>query len=116
MARMSAIERTQAPWHLRWFYTATRRMFGKELTPIKLQVRVPRVVWPRSWSRHVSPADVVCRSATFSSGGFVPPRASDAPSEWTSTLPSAERLVSAMTSFRRWRAMICHSSAMSKDS
>ena len=45
MVRMSTIERKQAPWHLRWFYAATRRMFGKELTPVKIQARVPRVVW-----------------------------------------------------------------------
>ena len=45
MARMSPIERSQAPWHLRWFYTVTRKMFGKDLTPVKLQARVPRVVW-----------------------------------------------------------------------
>ena len=45
MVRMSTIDRKQAPWHLRWFYAATSRMFGKELTPVKLQARVPRVVW-----------------------------------------------------------------------
>jgi hypothetical protein len=39
-------DRTQpGPWHLRWFYTVTRRMLGKELTPVKIQARVPHVVW-----------------------------------------------------------------------
>jgi hypothetical protein len=45
MARMSPIERRQVPWHLRWFFRATRKMFGKELTPARIQARVPRVVW-----------------------------------------------------------------------
>jgi hypothetical protein len=45
MARMTGLERRQAPWHLRWFYRAAQRMFGKELTPVKIQARVPRVVW-----------------------------------------------------------------------
>ena len=45
MPRMSPIERRQAPWHLRWFYRVLRKTFGKELTPVKLQARVPRVVW-----------------------------------------------------------------------
>jgi hypothetical protein len=45
MPRFSPIERRDAPWHLRWFYSVLRKMFGKELTPVKLQARVPRVVW-----------------------------------------------------------------------
>lgn len=45
MARMTGVERSQAPWHLRWFYRVTRKMFGRELTPVKIQARVPRVVW-----------------------------------------------------------------------
>ena len=45
MTRFAPIERENAPWHLRWFYRVLRRMFGKELTPVKLQARVPRVLW-----------------------------------------------------------------------
>ena len=45
MTRFAPIERQNAPWHLRWFYRLMRKMFGKELTPVKLQARVPRVVW-----------------------------------------------------------------------
>ena len=45
MARIAGIERAQAPWHLRWFYRTLQNMFGKELTPVKIQARVPRVVW-----------------------------------------------------------------------
>jgi hypothetical protein len=45
MARISGIERKDAPWHLRWFYTTMRKMFGKDLTPVKIHARVPRVLW-----------------------------------------------------------------------
>jgi hypothetical protein len=42
---MSGLEKKQAPWHLRWFYNMMRKMFGKDLTPAKLQMRLPGVVW-----------------------------------------------------------------------
>ena len=45
MARISGLERKQAPWRLRWLYRAMRKMFGKDLTPAKLQMRVPGLVW-----------------------------------------------------------------------
>lgn len=45
MARLEGIEKKQAPWHLRWFYNTMRKMFGKELTPVKLQMRLPGMVW-----------------------------------------------------------------------
>src|SRR5439155_19986995 len=45
MARISGLERKQAPWHLRWFYGAMRKMFGKDLTPAKVQMRLPGLVW-----------------------------------------------------------------------
>lgn len=45
MARIFGLEKEQAPWHLRWFYSAMRKMFGKELTPAKLQMRLPGMVW-----------------------------------------------------------------------
>jgi len=45
MARVTGLERKQAPWHLRWFYGVTRKMFGKEFTPVKIQARVPGIVW-----------------------------------------------------------------------
>jgi hypothetical protein len=45
MARISGLEKSEAPWHLRWFYTTMRKMFGKDLTPAKLQMRVPGLVW-----------------------------------------------------------------------
>ena len=45
MNRISGLEKNQAPWHLRWFYTTMRKMFGKDLTPVKQQMRVPGLVW-----------------------------------------------------------------------
>ena len=45
MARISGLERKQAPWHLRWFYGAMRKMFGKDLTPAMMQMRVLGLVW-----------------------------------------------------------------------
>jgi hypothetical protein len=29
MTRISGLEKKQAPWHLRWFYSAMRKMFGR---------------------------------------------------------------------------------------
>jgi len=45
MARISGLEKNQAPWHLRWFYGVMRKMFGKDLTPVKMQMKVPGLVW-----------------------------------------------------------------------
>ncbi|HEU5237127.1 MAG TPA: hypothetical protein VFU37_08300 [Pyrinomonadaceae bacterium] len=45
MARISGLEKSQAPWHLRWFYGVMRKMFGKDLTPAKIQMRRPGLVW-----------------------------------------------------------------------
>src|SRR5207249_2052342 len=45
MARVSGLEKNDAPWHLRWFYGAMRKMFGKDFTPAKIQMRVPGLVW-----------------------------------------------------------------------
>jgi hypothetical protein len=45
MARITGLEKSQAPWHLRWYYTMMRRMFGKDLTPAKIQMRRPGIVW-----------------------------------------------------------------------
>ena len=45
LARMAGLEKKDAPWHLRWFYGVMRKMFGKDLTPVKMQMRVPGIVW-----------------------------------------------------------------------
>jgi hypothetical protein len=39
------LEKSEAPWHLRWFYGVMRRTFGHDLTPAKLQMRRPGLVW-----------------------------------------------------------------------
>jgi hypothetical protein len=93
MARIIGLERKQAPWHLRWFYTVMRRMFGKDLTPAKIQMRRPGLVWgsiaiggrPRAKTQHL---------VTLHSTGKDPHGCSRRMSlfEWTSILPSAEKL------------------------
>ena len=45
MNRISGLEKSEAPLHLRWFYTTMRKMFGKDLTPVKMHMRVPGLVW-----------------------------------------------------------------------
>ena len=45
MVRISGLEKREAPWHLRWFYGVMRKMFGKDLTPVKIQMRKPGLVW-----------------------------------------------------------------------
>jgi hypothetical protein len=45
MPRISGLEKNHAPWHLRWFYGVMRRMFGKDLTPAKIQMRRPGIIW-----------------------------------------------------------------------
>ena len=45
MARISGLEKHKAPWHLRWFYRVMHKMFGRDLTPVKIQMRVPGLVW-----------------------------------------------------------------------
>jgi hypothetical protein len=45
MARVSDLEKREAPWQLRWFYRMMRKMFRKDLTPAKIQMRLPSLVW-----------------------------------------------------------------------
>ena len=45
MPRVAGLEKHEAPWHLRWFYRAMRKMFGRDLTPVKIHMRVPGLVW-----------------------------------------------------------------------
>ena len=45
MARIQGLEKKQAPLSLRWFYSVMRRMFGKDLTPAKIQMEYPGMVW-----------------------------------------------------------------------
>jgi hypothetical protein len=45
MARVSGLEKKDSPWHLRWFYGVMRKMFGKDFTPAKIQMRLPGLIW-----------------------------------------------------------------------
>jgi hypothetical protein len=45
MTRVSGLEKHQAPWHLRWFYRVMQKMFGKPLTPVTIQMKVPGLIW-----------------------------------------------------------------------
>ena len=39
------VREERGPWHLRWFYGVMRKMFRKDLTPAKIQMRLPGLVW-----------------------------------------------------------------------
>ena len=45
MARITGLNRKQAPWHLRWFYRVMQKMFARDLTPVTIQMRLPGMVW-----------------------------------------------------------------------
>jgi hypothetical protein len=45
MARIAGLEKSEAARHLRWFYSTMRKMFGKDFTPAKIQMRLPPLVW-----------------------------------------------------------------------
>jgi hypothetical protein len=45
MARIAGIEAKQAPLFIRFVMSKVRRLVGKDLTPMKIQARVPRVFW-----------------------------------------------------------------------
>ena len=65
MARVSGLEKKDAPWHLRWFYGVMRKMFGKDFTPAKIQMRLPDLVWGGSRWKPVSAGNGLSRCATF---------------------------------------------------
>jgi hypothetical protein len=76
MARISGLEKKDAPWHLRWFYGVMRKMFGKDFTPAKS--RCACRVWCGAGSRWkpVSAGNGLSRCATFNSEKPAPQRAS----------------------------------------
>ena len=45
MARIRGIEEKKAPLLIRVVMGKVRKMMGKDLTPMKIQARVPRVFW-----------------------------------------------------------------------
>lgn len=48
MPRIQPLERQEARWSVRWMYGAVKRRFGKELTSLKVQARVPGILWASS--------------------------------------------------------------------
>jgi hypothetical protein len=45
MARIQGIDPEKAPFLIRRALAYAKNLFGKELTPAKIQARVPRVFW-----------------------------------------------------------------------
>jgi hypothetical protein len=45
MARVSGLDKSDAPWHLRWFYGVMRKMLAKDFTPAKIGDGLPGLVW-----------------------------------------------------------------------
>jgi hypothetical protein len=43
--RVQGLEKHQAPLSVRWIYGYVRRIFGRDLTPVKVLARVPRIFW-----------------------------------------------------------------------
>jgi hypothetical protein len=81
MARVSGLDKNEAPWHLRWFYGMMRKIFGKDFTPAKIQMRLPALVWAASQWKRRSGTNDLSRCATFNSEKSVPRRGSAVRSE-----------------------------------
>jgi hypothetical protein len=81
MARIPGLEKKDAPWHLRWFYGVTRKMFGKDFTPAKVQMRLPALVWGGIAMEAALGANKLFHCVTFSSEKYVPRLVSVVPSE-----------------------------------
>jgi hypothetical protein len=45
MARINGLTKKTAPWHLKWFFSVSKRFFGKEITPAGIKSKVPGVQW-----------------------------------------------------------------------
>jgi hypothetical protein len=81
VARVSGLEKKDAPWHLRWFYGVMRKMFGKDFTPAKIQMRLPGLVWGGIvWKLRLA-ANGLSHCVTFNWGKSAPPRESVVPFE-----------------------------------
>jgi hypothetical protein len=48
MPRIKPLERQEARWSIRWIYGVAKRKFGKELGPVKVQARIPGILWASS--------------------------------------------------------------------
>jgi hypothetical protein len=45
MARVEGVDPQKAPFFMRQVFKKVRKMLGRDLTPQKIQARVPRVFW-----------------------------------------------------------------------
>ncbi len=45
MSRIKPLERKEAPWSVRWMYGFVKKALGKEITPLKVQARVPSLLY-----------------------------------------------------------------------
>jgi hypothetical protein len=45
MARIAGLDPNQVSWPMRLVFGRIRKLLGKDLTPYKIQARVPRVFW-----------------------------------------------------------------------
>jgi hypothetical protein len=81
MARVSGLEKKDAPWHLRWFYGVMRKMFGKDFTPAKIQMLYPRSSGAASQWKRRSAGDELSRYVTFNWEKSAPRPVSVVPSE-----------------------------------
>ena len=45
MARIAGVDPKQTSFLMRWVFKKVRKMLGRDLTPQKIQARVPRVFW-----------------------------------------------------------------------
>jgi len=45
MARVEGIDPKRAPFFMRQVFNKVRKMLGRDLTPQKIQARVPRLFW-----------------------------------------------------------------------
>jgi len=81
MARVSGLEKKQAPWHLRWFYGVMRRMFGKDFTPAKIRCVCPGLCGAASPWKPLSAANDLSHYATFNWEKFALQRVLVVPSE-----------------------------------
>lgn len=45
MARIAGVEPSQTSFFMRLVFKKVRKMLGRDLTPMKIQARVPRLFW-----------------------------------------------------------------------
>src|SRR5205814_5781536 len=67
MARISGLEKSEAPWQLRWFYCVIRKMCKKDFTPVRSRCVCPDSSEAASPWKRDSAANGLSRCVTFNS-------------------------------------------------